>query len=331
MTEKTSDTHPSDKKSSDTPSPDAQTSGTQPSATQPKRRLGRGLNSLLGRGTPADHEAEPRDPSSLREVPIDQIERNPWQPRKQFDAESMRELADSIREHGVLQPILVRELPQGGFQLIAGERRWQASQQAGLTSLPCRIVDVIDQTACEYALEENLKRKDLGDLEKAQAFREYIDQFGTSIEELAKQLSMSRSAVSNMLRLLDLAEPVKAALQGGKISAGHARALLALETADQLEMCGRIQAESLNVRQTEAAVRAKAKGEADVVPMTPKPANANPQASNHVLSLQDHLRDLLGVKVEIKLKSGDRGQIVIPFSSKDEFENVLRRLRRAAA
>lgn len=299
--------------------------------TQPKRRLGRGLNSLLGRGTPADEETEPNAPTSLRDIPVGAIERSPWQPRKQFDADSMRELVDSIREHGVLQPVLVRELPQGGYQLIAGERRWQAAQQAGLTTLPCRVVDVIDQTACEYALEENLKRKDLNDLEKAQAFREYLNQFGTSIENLAKQLSMSRSAVSNMLRLLDLAEPVKAALQSGKISAGHARALLPLDPAGQLELCGRIQAESLNVRQTEAAVRSLTAPEAATVPLPHKPASARPQPSNHVLSLQEHLRGLLGVAVEIRLRTDERGQIVIPFASKDEFENVLRRLHRAAA
>ncbi|MBX3437023.1 MAG: ParB/RepB/Spo0J family partition protein [Planctomycetaceae bacterium] len=298
---------------------------------QPKRRLGRGLTSLLGRGTPSDHETDAPDSGSLREIPIGEIERNPWQPRKQFDSDSMRELTDSIREHGLLQPILVRELPQGGFQLIAGERRWQAAQQVGMTNIACRVVDVVDQTACEFALEENLKRKDLSDLEKAQAFREYLNQFGSSIEDLAKQLSMSRSAVSNMLRLLDLAEPVKVALQSGKISAGHARALLSLETAAQLELCGRIQAESLNVRQTEAAVRAQVQAAPDVVPMPSKTPAERPQPSNHVLSLQEHLRELLGVPVEIKLKTEDRGQIVVSFSTKDEFEQILRRLRRAAA
>ncbi len=299
---------------------------------QPKRRLGRGLNSLLGRGMTADEESAVTDPSSLREIPISCIERNPWQPRKDFDAEGMRELSDSIREHGLLQPILVRELPEGGFQLIAGERRWLASQQAGLMILPCRVVDVIDQTACEYALEENLKRKDLSDLEKAQAFSEYIKQFGTSVDNLAKQLSMSRSTVANMLRLLDLTEPVKVALQQGKISAGHARAMLSLDEAAQLAMCGRVQAETLNVRQTEAAVRAQLKSDPDVLPMKPEDkADAKPQASNHVLSVQENLRELFGVKVEIKLKTSDRGQIVIPFGSNDEFEDILRRLRRAAA
>ncbi len=299
---------------------------------QPKRRLGRGLTSLLGRGMAADEETIATDPSSLREIPIGNIERNPWQPRKDFDAEGMRDLSDSIREHGLLQPILVRELPSGTFQLIAGERRWLASQQAGLMILPCRVVDVIDQTACEFALEENLKRKDLSDLEKAQAFSEYMKQFGASVDTLAKQLSMSRPAVANMLRLLDLAEPVKLALQQGKISSGHARAMLSLDEAGQLALCGRVQAESLNVRQTEAAVRAVMKGDPDVLPMQPeKEAAAKTQVSNHVLSVQQHLRELFGVMVEIKLKASDRGQIVLPFASNAEFEDVLRRLRRAAA
>ena len=305
--------------------------------THPRRRLGRGLSSLLGRGTPADDEVDGDDPSAFSHLAIDGLERNPWQPRKDFDAEAMRELAKSIREHGVLQPLLVRALPDGGHQLIAGERRWQAARQAGLTSVPCRVVDVVDQTACEYALEENLKRKDLNDLEKARAFREYLDHFGATIEELAKQLSMSRPAVSNMLRLLDLPEPVQAALHQGKITAGHARALLKLEEAGQLLMCGRIQAEGLSVRETETAVKqslnsnASADGDPDVLPIKPSGASPKPQPSNHILSVQDHLRGLLGVKVEIKLSAEDQGQIVIPFGSGDEFESVLRRLRRSAA
>jgi ParB family chromosome partitioning protein len=305
--------------------------------TQPRRRLGRGLSSLLGRGTPADAEVDGVDPSTLYHLPIDGLERNPWQPRKDFEAEGMRELAESIREHGVLQPLLVRALPEQGYQLIAGERRWLAARQAGLTNVPCRVVDVVDQTACEYALEENLKRKDLNDLEKAKAFREYLDQFGATIEELARQLSMSRPAVSNMLRLLELPEPVQAALHQGKITAGHARALLKLDEAGQIQMCGRIQAEGLNVRETEAAVKQcltsaeSGDGEPDVLPIKSSSESTKPQPSNHILSVQEHLRGMLGVKVEIKLTTDEVGQIVIPFGSGDEFESVLRRLRRAAA
>ncbi|MCA9080981.1 MAG: ParB/RepB/Spo0J family partition protein [Planctomycetaceae bacterium] len=224
------------------------------SELQPTRRLGRGLSALLGGGAPAHQETTPEEHSELRQIPIGQITRNPFQPRQIFDQESLGELASSIREHGVLQPLIVRAV-ESGYQLVAGERRWQAAQKAGLTNVPCRVVDVIDKTACEFALEENLKRKDLNDLEKAMAFREYIDHFECTIEELAKQLSMSRSSVNNMLRLLDLADPVKNALHAGKITAGHARTLLPLDVADQLAMCGRIQAESLSVRQTEKEVR----------------------------------------------------------------------------
>lgn len=249
----------------------------------------------------------------------------------------MRELADSISEHGLLQPILVRELPSGAFQLIAGERRWQAARQAGLSEIPCRIVDVVDQTACEYALEENLKRKDLNDIEKAKAFRKYLDEFGATVEELAKQLSMSRPAVSNMIRLLDLCEPVQAAVHQGKITAGHARALLKLDEAAQLELCGRIQSEKLSVRETESLskqlthqepVDAKPGTEADVLPMQKE---AKPELTNHLKSLRETLRGMLGVKVEIRLSGEDRGEILVPFASRDEFESVLRKLRRAAA
>ena len=249
-------------------------------------------------------------------------------------------MASSIKEHGIIQPIVVREY-QGSYQLIAGERRWQAARKAGLSVVPCRVVDVIDQTACEFAIEENLKRKDLNDLEKAQAFRDYLDQFRCTIEELGKQVSMSRSAISNILRLLELTDPVKNALHSGRISAGHARALLPLEGADQLALCGRIQSEKLTVRDTESAVKElqRRKSEEASGPGT-DPAEAqqtlpiqdgSPERTAHVDSLEDQLRDLLGVKVEIKLKGKDQGVVMIPFASNAEFERILKTVRRSAA
>ncbi|MFG0334022.1 MAG: ParB/RepB/Spo0J family partition protein [Maioricimonas sp. JB049] len=334
------------------------------------RRLGRGLSALLGGNTPAHEEVVHEDTSRLVQIPVDAVTRNEFQPRKEFEAESLAELAGSIREHGVLQPLLVRAI-DNGFQLVAGERRLMAARKAGLTTVPCRVIDVIDKTACEFALEENLKRKDLNDLEKAHAFRTYIDLFECSIEELAKQLSMSRSAVSNLLRLLDLTEPVKKALSSGKITAGHARALLPLEAADQLELCGRVQAESLSVRQVEQEVRQRQKGDSGEAPAeqlagepaagqenagepmqqdhvpgdTPEGATAGeespdtvpfegndePKRTAHIDSLEEQLRDLLGVKVQIRLNKSDSGTIMIPFSSNDEFERILRQLRRDAA
>lgn len=250
---------------------------TDAATLPPQRRLGRGLSALLGGGAPACEETHQEVHSELRQIPTTLITRNPFQPRKQFDPEGLGELASSIREHGILQPLIVREA-DGGFQLIAGERRWLAAQKAGLTSVPCRVMDVIDKTACEFALEENLKRKDLNDLEKAQAFRDYLDQFECTIEELGKQLSMNRSTVSNMLRLLELPDPIKHALHSGRITAGHARSLLPLDVAQQLELCSRIQAEQLSVRQTEAAVR-KLLGRDDA-PAEATPTDASlPQAA----------------------------------------------------
>jgi ParB family transcriptional regulator, chromosome partitioning protein len=322
---------------------------THPTGFEPKRRLGRGLSALLGGGAPSAEELTTHDDAELRNLSVHALGRNPFQPRREFDAESLGELTSSIKEHGVLQPLLVREV-DGGFQVIAGERRWQASIKAGLTTVPCRIVDVIDKTACEYALEENLKRKDLGDLEKAQAFREYLNAFGCTVEELAKQLSMNRSTVSNFLRLLDLAEPVRLALASSKITAGHARALLPLEVADQLALCGRIQAESLSVRATEAAARkilgrgpaekpaeaataveGPSESDPNVISMTDAAAGQNQDRTAHVTSLEDQLRSLLGTQVQIKLTSKDSGSIVIPFTSNDQFEHILRQLHRAAA
>ncbi|MFM9961801.1 MAG: ParB/RepB/Spo0J family partition protein [Planctomycetaceae bacterium] len=306
---------------------------------QIRRRLGRGLNALLGDdvaatdmpvstggGEPAASQGE------LRQMPVNSIERNPYQPRTEFEESSLRELSDSIQQHGVLQPLLVRALSNGGWQLIAGERRLMAAKQAGLATVPCRILELEDQQVCEVALEENLKRKDLNVLEKAQAFANYLKQFGRTIEELSKQLSLDRSTVSNMLRLLDLAEPVKQSLRSDKISNGHARAVLSLPADQQIALCQRIESESLTVRATEAAVRewlAAQNSNGESVPFE-APRKPKPEPTQHVLSLQGQLRDLLGVPVEIKLRGKESGQILITFSSNDDFERVLRILRRAA-
>ncbi len=306
---------------------------------QIRRRLGRGLNALLGDDVAATDmpvstgSGEPTAPhGELRHMPVNAIERNPYQPRTEFEASSLRELSDSIQQHGVLQPLLVRALSNGGWQLIAGERRLMAAKQAGLATVPCRILELEEQQVCEVALEENLKRKDLNVLEKAQAFANYLQQFGRTIEELSKQLSLDRSTVSNLLRLLDLAEPVKQSLRSDKISGGHARALLSLPADKQVTLCQRIESESLSVRATESAVRellAESKPNDGTVAFDPQ-HKTKPTATQHVLSLQGQLRDLLGVPVEIKLRGKESGQILIAFGSNDDFERVLRVLRRAA-
>ncbi len=333
----------------DNPNPDAQPSPEQQVDTPqepmseetpqvvPKRRLGRGLDALLGGGGPAHEPYSESTPSGetteraegdvLVELAIDRIQRNPNQPRKNFEKAGIDELAESIGKHGVLQPVLVREYGDH-YELIAGERRWLAARQAGLTIVPCRVVDVIDKTACEFSFEENLKRKDLGDLEKAQAFRDYIDHYDSSVEELAKQLSMSRPAVANTIRLLDLPVPIKNALQEQKLTAGHARALLSLkEEAQQLELADRVVKEQLSVRKTEAAVK-ELSGKADTIPMTPpedKPAK--PELNNHLQSIQDQLRDTLGVKVELKLKTAESGQVVLHFANQNDFDRIVESLQ----
>ncbi len=299
-----------------------------------KRRLGRGLNALIG-GSADDADIEtPYETTSedSNQIAIDLIERNPYQPRKDFDADSLKELSSSIRQHGVLQPLLVRP-HEGGYQLIAGERRCIAARQAGLSSVPCRVLEIEDRQLCEIAIEENLKRKDLNVLEKAEAFQDYLQRFECTIEELARQLSLDRSTVSNMLRLLDLPEAIKESLRAGRITNGHARALLSLQEEDQVALCQQVEKESLSVRKTEAAVREILK-QAEIIPFDQsQSASGKPKSqplSNHVQSLQDQLRDTLGAKVEIQLRGKESGKITIHFQTNDDFERIIRNLRRAA-
>lgn len=268
------------------------------------------------------------DPSLVH---VELIERNPFQPRKDFDPASLDELVESIRQHGVLQPLLVRS-SGAQYQLIAGERRLLAARTAGLETVPCRVLELDDRAMCEAALEENLKRRDLNVLEKAHAFQDYMNRFGTTLDDLARQLSMNRSSVCNFLRLLELCDFVKDALRAERVTFGHARALLSLSPDDQASLCRRIEAESLSVRQTEAAVR-------EVLSNQPSPDDATipfpaarpaVEVTSHVRSLEEQLAALLGVAVEIRQSAKQKGKIVIPFANNEEFEQIIRHLRRAA-
>lgn len=296
-----------------------------------RRRLGRGLNALLGSGVMGGSDAPEAGDQSV--VHVDLIERNPFQPRQEFDQTALNELVDSIRQHGVLQPLLVRTAG-GGYQLIAGERRLIAARKAGLQEVPCRVLDLTDQQVSEVALEENLKRQDLNVLEKATAFQDYLKRFGCTIEDLSRRLSLDRSTVSNMVRLLELPEAVKSDLMSDKISGGHARSLLSLKDSSQQEaLSQRIQKEGLSVRKTEEAVRELLAENGDVLPMKgkkPKSETAVVELTPHVLSLRDQLRDWLGAAVEIKLSSREKGKIIIDFQSTDDFERIVGKLHRAA-
>ena len=296
-------------------------------------RLGRGLSALLGNTSGGDSEsADDQGPlvASTDEIHVDLIERNPFQPRQEFAADGLEELAESIKKQGVLQPLIVRP-HDDRYQLIAGERRLLAAKKVGRETIACRVIDADDRTVCEIAIDENLKRRDLSVLEKAQAFQDYLDRFECSVEDLAGRLSLDRSTVTNMIRLLGLSEAAKLALQEGQISAGHARAMLSLEEPQQKAVCQQVKSQGLSVRATEKAVKALQQNEnsADVLPF-PADQAAAPEKSQHIQSLEQQLQEQFGVKVSVKLKTGDSGQVVIPFHSNDEFERILQNLRRAA-
>lgn len=321
--------------------PIGESSGTSEDKGNMRKRLGRGLNALLGGALPEAQANEPPTDSEAAQTPaneisVDLIERNPFQPRKEFDKDSLLELAESLMTHGMLQPLLVRP-HNGGYQLIAGERRWLAAKEAGMDTVPCRILELEDKNVCEVALVENLQRKDLSDLEKAQAFQEYLDRFGGTANDLAKQLGMNRSTVANFIRLLALPEAVKKALNAGRITNGHARALLSLEERDQIELCKQIQKDQLSVRKTEEAVKkllGRSEAGPDTIPFEQK-QDDKPDGdeaagkSNHIVSLEGQLRECLGAKVEIKVTGKDTGKISVEFNNNAEFERLVKALRNA--
>ena len=319
------------------PGPDQHHEQPQEGLSAPRRRLGRGISSLLGGladGPAIVQEGQAMETGTDEFSFINEglIARNPYQPRKEFDEAALAEMVDSIAQHGVLQPLLVRPF-EGAYQLIAGERRLLAARRAGLATVPCRVVELDDKGVCEVAIIENVQRTDLNDLEKAQAFQDYLDKFGSTIEELAAKLGKNRSTVSNCLRLLELPDFVKIALQNGRISAGHARALLPLdEEADQIAMCQRIESEKLSVRQIEDHVREK-QHQADTIPFAGGETRAKSTSvplSNHILDMQRQLREILGTKVDIRLKGKESGRLIVHFSSNDEFERVVGFLRKAS-
>lgn len=313
-----------------------------------KRRLGRGLNALLGSGSeehsghspstiPMHALSAPPAPAS-DEIAMELIERNPFQPRREFEPGAIDELAESIRKHGILQPLLVRARPDGeaGYQLIAGERRWRAAQQVGMETVPCRVIQFEDRQACEAALEENIKREDLNVLEKAAAFKDYLERFGGTIEELGRQLSMNRATVSNMMRLLELPDSIQQLVRSNKITGGHAKALLPLSEAQQNELALQIEQEQLSVRRVEDIVRELLRAGtlplpnmAEATSTESAEGDSSPNPSNHVLGLQDFLRGHFGAKIDIRQKKNNAGQIVIHFTNSDDFERIVGRLRNA--
>jgi ParB family chromosome partitioning protein len=285
-----------------------------------RRRLGRGLEALLGREE-GGFEASTLESSDLIQIGVDQIDPNPFQPRRSFNPEDIASLADSLRQHGVLQPILVRAIGLR-YQLIAGERRLRASIEAQLHEIPARVLALDDQRVFELAMVENLQREDLNAIDKATAFREYLNRYGVTQEELAGRLGLDRSTISNLVRLLELPEPVIDSVRKNMITQGHARALLGLPDDEaRLAALPRVIQEQLSVRQTEALV---ATGEPTM--MRPRirkdPAHDVAQKAPHILELQQQLHARLGMSVVIRAKSPERGQIIIDYHSRDDFDRL---------
>lgn len=294
-----------------------------------KRRLGRGLEALLGREE-GGYEPSSLDSSDLIHIPVDQIDPNPFQPRRQFDPAEVAALADSLRQHGMIHPVLVR--PVGDrYQLIAGERRLRAAIEAQLHEIPARVMDLDDQRVSELAMVENLQREDLNALEKAGAFRDYLARYGGTQEELASRLGLDRSTISNLIRLLELPNEVQDAVRTKRISQGHARALLGLpDEESRRAACQRVIADELSVRQTEALVTT-----GEPTPARPRlrrdPAHVGGAPAGirapHVIELEQHLHARFGTPVLIKVKGPERGQIIIDFHTQDDFERVSSMIR----
>jgi len=285
-----------------------------------RRALGKGLDSLLPRVKPvaAPPEAEAEGGKPL-EIPLGQIDRNPFQTRSQVNAEQLAELAASISANGVVQPVLVRPLANGRYQLIAGERRWRASELAGKKTIPAILRQVSDEQAMEITIVENLQRADLNPMEQAHAFERLSREFHMTQEQMAVRTGKDRATVSNFLRLLKLPESVQTRVESGELSFGHARALLALEHAEEMEKAAkRVLGLSLSVRQTESYVQGLIHPER-AAKKEPKP---EPPIDPNVREVQERLQRALGLKVNIEDHNG-RGRIIIEYARLEDFDGLL--------
>lgn len=280
-----------------------------------KRGLGRGLDALLGgdsRKTLTEQVS-----NGLAEIPVEWIQPGKYQPRRIIDDEALQELAASIRAQGVMQPIVLRSVGENRYEIIAGERRWRATQLAGLDKIPCVIKEVNDEAAVAMSLIENIQREDLNPMEEALALQRLIEEFDLTHQQVAEAVGKSRAAVSNFLRLINLAPEVTQMLVHGDIEMGHARALLSLTNDQQGKLAREIASSGLNVRQAEALVRKLTSGE--------KPLSQAKKVDSDTKQLENRLSSNLGQPVEIKHTIKGRGKLVIKYNSLDELDGVLSR------
>jgi ParB family chromosome partitioning protein len=294
-------------------------------ATAP--RLGRGLDALLG-GTPTASAGG----TGTAHVETGRIQRNPYQPRKSFDDDELKQLTDSIKSHGILQPLVVRDAGDH-YQLIAGERRLRAAQAAGLANVPVHVVAFNDQQVYEAALVENIQRSDLNAIEKAQGFKDYLERYSLTHEQLGNKLGIDRATVSNLVGLLNLPADVQDSVRLGQITLGHAKILKGLNNAERAsQLAKQVIMSGLSVHALETLVKAERQAAADakIAKDAGEPAEkaAPVEKTAHVMSVENELRQRLAVKFEIKVKAQDRGQIVIGFETNDDFERVIDALRK---
>ena len=282
--------------------------------------LGRGLDALLGG---SDDQAESGNSAGsqeeLRSLAVTSISAGKYQPRRHFDADLLDELAESIKSQGVIEPVIVRNAGKGRFELIAGERRWRASQLAGLSEIPALVRDIDDRAAIAIALIENIQREDLSPLEEAQSLARLIAEFKLTHQQAAEAVGRSRASVSNLLRLLDLPEAIRQMLDEGKLEMGHARALLTLAEARAVALARKAIDNEWSVRELEEAVRNATE--------LPKGKPAKPKRDADIESLENKLSEKLGARVAINHGRGGRGKVVINYHSLDELDGILGRIR----
>lgn len=284
-----------------------------------KRGLGeRGLGALLA-GSKVKLQTENTQDGELRELPVDLVQRGVYQPRRDMDPDALEELADSIRQQGVMQPIIVRPIAENRYEIIAGERRWRASQIAGLDRVPAIIRNVADDAAVAMALIENIQRENLNAMEEAIALQRLQDEFELTQQEVAQAVGKSRSTVTNLLRLIGLSHDVKVMLEHGDLEMGHGRAMLSLAPELQLQAANQVVAKSLSVRQTEALVR-KLQDEKE----HPKEVK---KEDPDIRRLQQDLSERVGAKVAINHNAKGKGKLVIEYGSVDELDGILKHIK----
>lgn len=286
-----------------------------------KRGLGeKGLGALLKGSSvePVNHGEQDRQ---LRDLPVELVQRGKYQPRRDMDQQALEELAESIKQQGVMQPIVVRPIGEGRYEIIAGERRWRASQLAGLDRVPALVREVPDEAAVAMALIENIQRENLNAMEEALALQRLQEEFELTQSEVAEAVGKSRTTVTNLLRLLQLTGEVRTMLEHGDLEMGHGRAMLTLDPDTQLQVARQVEAKSLSVRQTEALVRKLQQSDAT------KNTNKKPEKSRDIERLQEELSEIVGCPVSLDHSVKGKGKLTIKYSSLDELDGILDRLK----